>query len=67
MVFCKIGTNCCRVLAKLEAAGPIHPDDQLRVLKDIVEYELCMLATEGDSQRMQRYLTEVIKYRYSPI
>jgi hypothetical protein len=63
MVFCKIGTNCCRVLAKLEAAGPIHPDDQLRVLKDIVEYELCMLATEGDIQCMQCYLTEVIRSR----
>jgi hypothetical protein len=65
MVFCKIGINYCRVLAKLEAAGPIHPDDQLRVLKDIVEYEQCMLVTEGDSQRMQYNLTEVIKYRYS--
>lgn len=67
MVFCKTGINCCRVLAKLEAAGPIHPDDQLRVLKDIVEYELCVLATEGDNQCMQCYLTEVIRYTYSPV
>lgn len=59
--------NCCRVLAKLEAAGPIHPDDQLRVLKNIVEYELRMLVTEGCSQRTQCYLTEVMKYRYSQI
>jgi hypothetical protein len=65
MVVCKIGVNCCRVLAQLEAAGPVHPDDQLKMLKDIVEYEQCGPVREGDIQRIHYYLTEVIKYRYS--
>jgi hypothetical protein len=59
--------NCCRALAQLEAAGPIHPDDQLKILKDIVECEQSLLVREGDIQRIQYYLTEVIKCRHSPV
>jgi hypothetical protein len=61
MVSCKICVNCCRVLAQLEAAGPIHPDDQLKMLKDIVEYEQFVPIREADIQRIEYYLTEVSK------
>jgi hypothetical protein len=49
-------------LAQLEAEKPIHPDAQLKMLKDVVEYEQSLLIRDEDTQRIQYYLTEVIKY-----
>jgi hypothetical protein len=49
-------------LAQLEAVEPIHPDDQLNMLKDIVECEQGLLIREEDIRHIQYYLTEVTKY-----
>jgi hypothetical protein len=49
-------------LAQLEAVEPIHPDDQLDMLKDIVESEQGLLVKEEDIRHIQHYLTEVTKY-----
>lgn len=53
---------CFRLLAQLEAAEPIHPDDQLNMLKYIVECEQGLLVREEDIHRVQYYLAEVTKY-----
>lgn len=45
-----------------EAEEPIHPDDQLKMLKDAIEYEQSLPVREEDIQRIEYCLTEVIKY-----
>jgi hypothetical protein len=49
-------------LAQLEAVEPIHPDDQLNMLKYIVECEQGPLVREEDIRHVQYYLAEVTKY-----
>lgn len=63
-IYCVLYDKCTffRVLAQLEAVEPIHPDDQLNMLKDIVDYEQGLLVREEDICHMQRYLAEVTKY-----
>jgi hypothetical protein len=50
------------VLAQLEAIEPIHPDDQLNMLKYIVECEQGLLTREEDIHHVQYCVAEVTKY-----
>ncbi|KAJ9576848.1 hypothetical protein L9F63_006622, partial [Diploptera punctata] len=50
-----------QMLAQMEAEQPIHPDDQLKMLKDAVEYEQQLEVRKEDIYRIEYYLTKGIR------
>ena len=48
----------------MEAVHPIHPDEQLKMLKNTVEYEQQQIVRIEDIRRIQYYLTKVITINF---
>lgn len=48
-----------RCLAEMQALLPVHPDEQLRFMKEKIEKELSKSITEDELKRIEYYMFKV--------